>query len=38
MDDIVFTLEFDDDAANSRGNSYLEKCWKLLHVGDPSVN
>ena len=32
MKDIVFTLEFDDDSANSRANDYLEKvefiaCW-----------
>ena len=25
MKDIVFTLEFDDDSANSRANDYLEK-------------
>lgn len=33
MDEIIFTLEFDDDGAGDRANSYLEKGWKLLHVG-----
>ena len=33
MNEIVFTLEFDDDGAGDRANSYLEKGWKLLHVG-----
>ncbi|MDF2910628.1 MAG: hypothetical protein K0Q56_1509 [Sporolactobacillus laevolacticus] len=33
MNDIVFTLEFDDDYANRRANKCLKKGWKLLHVG-----
>lgn len=33
MKDIVFTLEFDDDLANKSANGYLEKGWRLLHVG-----
>ncbi|MFJ7756284.1 hypothetical protein ACQKGI_20170 [Peribacillus muralis] len=38
MNDIVFTLEFDDDSANSRANDYLEKGWKLLHVGTKMID
>lgn len=38
MKDIVFTLEFDDDFANSRANNYLEKGWSLLHVGTKVVD
>ncbi|API92671.1 MULTISPECIES: hypothetical protein [unclassified Virgibacillus] len=38
MKDIVFTLEFDDDPANSRANEYLEKGWTLLHVGTKVVD
>lgn len=30
---IIFTLEFDDDAANERANEYLEKGWLLISVG-----
>lgn len=37
MKEIVFTLEFDDDSANSRANSYLEKGWTLLHVGSKLI-
>lgn len=37
MDEIVFTLEFDDDFANDRANRYLEKGWRLLHVGTKVV-
>lgn len=33
MNEIVFTLEFDDDGAGSKANGYLEKGWKLIHVG-----
>lgn len=38
MKDIVFTLEFDDDSANSRANEYLQKGWTLLHVGTRVVD
>lgn len=38
MKDIVFTLEFDDDSANSRANDYLEKGWILLHVGTKVID
>lgn len=38
MSDIVFTLEFSDDAANSSANDYLEKGWQLLHVGTKLVD
>lgn len=38
MKDIVFTLEFDDDLANSRANDYLEKGWTLLHVGTKLID
>lgn len=38
MKDIIFTLEFDDDSANSRANDYLEKGWTLLHVGTKLIN
>lgn len=38
MNNIVFTLEFDDDAANSRANDYLEKGWTLLHVGSKMID
>ncbi|USK43748.1 hypothetical protein [Cytobacillus oceanisediminis] len=38
MNDIVFTLEFDDDSANSRANDFLEKGWKLLHVGTKMID
>ncbi|BAR82944.1 hypothetical protein ACTFRD_30435 [Bacillus cereus group sp. MYBK249-1] len=38
MKDIVFTLEFDDDSANSRANNYLEKGWTLLHVGTKVID
>lgn len=38
MDDIVFTLEFDDDSADSRTNEMLEKGWKLLHVGSKAID
>lgn len=37
MKDIVFTLEFDDDLANSRANDYLAQGWTLLHVGTKLV-
>lgn len=37
MNDIVFTLEFDDDNAGDRANEMLEKGWKLLHVGSKVV-
>ncbi|MDT2743973.1 hypothetical protein [Enterococcus asini] len=30
---IVFTLEFDDDGANSSANECLAKGWSLLSVG-----
>ena len=35
---IVFTLEFDDDAANSRANDLLQKGWLLLSVGPKLVD
>lgn len=35
---IVFTLEFDDDFANSKANQYLEKGWLLLSVGPKLVD
>lgn len=35
---IVFTLEFDDDAANSRANEYLQKGWLLLSVGPKLID
>lgn len=38
MNDIVFTLEFDDIYSNDRANKYLQKGWKLLHVGTKLVN
>lgn len=38
MTDIVFTLEFDDDLANSRANDYLALGWTLLHVGTKLVD
>ncbi|MGX5634477.1 hypothetical protein [Bacillus thuringiensis] len=38
MNDIVFTLEFDDDSANSYANDYLEKGWTLLHVGTKLID
>lgn len=38
MNDIVFTLEFDDDSANSRANRYLEKGWTLIHVGSKLID
>ena len=33
-----FTLEFDDIYSNERANKYLQKGWKLLHVGTKLVN
>ncbi|MEC3608802.1 hypothetical protein P9126_17715 [Bacillus glycinifermentans] len=38
MNDIVFTLEFDDDYANSSANEYLKKGWTLLHVGQKFID
>ncbi|WP_144505443.1 hypothetical protein [Bacillus mycoides] len=38
MKDIVFILEFDDDAASSRANDYLEQGWTLLHVGTKLID
>lgn len=38
MDDIVFTLEFSDDLANGCANRFLEKGWRLLHVGTKLVD
>lgn len=35
---IVFTLEFDDDAANNRANELLQKGWLLLHVGTKVID
>lgn len=35
---IYHTLEFDDDAANSRANEMLGKGWSLLHVGTKLVS
>ncbi len=35
---IVFTLEFDDDAANSKANELLQKGWLLLSVGPKLVD
>ncbi|MDA7025024.1 hypothetical protein PJ311_00180 [Bacillus sp. CLL-7-23] len=37
MNDIVFTLEFDDDVANSDANEFLKKGWTLLHVGSKLI-
>ena len=33
-----FTREFDDIYSNERANKYLQKGWKLLHVGTKLVN
>lgn len=33
MNEVVFTLELDDDLANESANFWLEKGWTLLHVG-----
>ena len=38
MDNIVFTLEFDGTNSNELANEYLQKGWKLLHVGTKLVN
>ncbi|MFD9627708.1 hypothetical protein [Peribacillus muralis] len=38
MNDIVFTLEFDDDSASSSANHYLKKGWTLLHVGTKMID
>lgn len=38
MEKIVFTLEFDGTNSNERANEYLQKGWKLLHVGTKLVN
>lgn len=38
MNEIVFTLEFDDDFANDRANKYLGRGWLLLHVGTKVVD
>ncbi|MCM3353174.1 hypothetical protein M3615_04800 [Bacillus halotolerans] len=38
MNDIVFTLEFDDDYANSSANEYLKEGWTLLHVGQKLID
>ncbi|MCB4341142.1 MULTISPECIES: hypothetical protein [Bacillus] len=38
MNDIVFTLEFDDDYANSAANEYLKNGWTLLHVGQRLID
>ncbi|WP_223319029.1 hypothetical protein [Leuconostoc mesenteroides] len=38
MNDIVFTIEFDDDSANSRANEYLSQGWTLLHVGQKLID
>ncbi|MGD2434050.1 hypothetical protein [Bacillus velezensis] len=38
MNDIVFTLEFDDDYANSAANEYLKNGWTLLHVGQKLID
>ncbi|MDT0163860.1 hypothetical protein [Bacillus sp. AG4(2022)] len=38
MNDIVYTLEFDDDSANSRANEYLQKGWALIHVGTKLID
>lgn len=38
MNEIVFTLEFDDDIANTRANDYLQKGWKLLSVGTKMID
>ncbi len=38
MENIVFTLEFDDDNANSKANNYLDKGWLLLHVGTKLID
>lgn len=35
---IVFTLEFDDDTANSKANELLQKGWLLLSVGPKLVD
>ena len=35
---IVFTLEFDDDGANSRANDFLSKGWKLISVGTKLID
>lgn len=34
---IVFTLEFDDDLANSRANDLLKEGWLLISVGPKLV-
>lgn len=38
MSDIYQTLEFDDDAAGSTANDFLEKGWALLHVGTKLID
>lgn len=38
MKEIIYTLEFDDDAANSKANAFLEKGWTLLHVGTKLID
>ena len=35
---IVFTLEFDDDGANSSANHFLYKGWKLISVGTKLID
>lgn len=35
---IAFTLEFDDDSANSNANEYLQKGWLLISVGPKLID
>ncbi|MDC0825480.1 hypothetical protein [Lactococcus petauri] len=35
---ILFTLEFDDDGANSSANHFLSKGWKLISVGTKLID
>ena len=37
MENIVFTLQFDDTLANERANKYLAKGWQLVSVGPVCV-
>ena len=38
MENIVYTIEFSGTDSNEKANAYLQKGWKLLHVGAKLVN
>ena len=38
MENIVFTLQFNDLLANKRANAYLAKGWTLVSAGPVCVN